>query len=220
MAVGIPGGIKPLNCHPFAIVRTGQELVDIPLIGVRLLVGKKGCHRCRRRRQTRQVKRKPTGKGYPFGLGVRRESLIFKPGSDEPVDWCQRPVLVGHFRHRWPLNPFEGPVVTVLCTCGNPTGQQLALGWANRLAHFRRRHHDIGVAAGDPGQQFTCRCISRHNRRQAAAKFGLRRHRIIQPQSGLAIFLIRPMTGKTPIGEQWPDIAIEIDCISRNRTSG
>ena len=90
------GEVEPMPAPPLAVVRTGQQAVNQPLVGVRRLVIHERLHLLRCRWQPDQIERRAADELATVEGGIGLELLRFQPGEDEPVDVVARPGFVLH----------------------------------------------------------------------------------------------------------------------------
>ncbi|HBC60365.1 MAG TPA: hypothetical protein DC058_03995 [Planctomycetaceae bacterium] len=97
-----------------------------------------------------------------------------------------------------------------LSTLCDPFLQDGLFGSGEWFAEFRRRHADIIIAAVNSQQQFTVLRLSGHNGDLSGFQSAGGRCGIIEPQSAFALAVIGPVTGEAAVGENWPDIPVEV----------
>ena len=71
------------------------------------------------------------------------------------------------------------------------------------------RHHLIGITRHHAANEFTLAGLSRNNYRFFGSIFE------VEPQLGFTMLLVRPVTMKTLVGQDWPDVAVEADRLGR-----
>src|SRR5262249_40098498 len=116
---------------------------------------------------------------------------------------------------RWNERPMRLP----LRAFRNPTVQQLNLCSSQFLAGFDRRHDLVLVLRTYALDQFAGFRFAGNNG-DLAVRQGLEGIFLaIQPQFRLALAFVRPMTGVTVLGEDGPDVAVELRsrCLGRFR---
>ena len=104
-----------------------------------------------------------------------------------------------------------GPVACELSTLCDPFLQYGLFCRSEWFSEFRRRHADIIVAAVNSLQQFTVLRFSGNNCDLTGFQPAGGGSGIIQPQSGFALTIVGTVTGKTAVGENGPDIPVEVD---------
>ena len=161
--VGVACGVEPLDRHPFAVVRAGEQPVDVLLIRVGRRIGEEGIDVGGHRRQPGEVEREPSREGHAIGFRIWLQPLRLELRENESIDRCLLPSRVFDVRHGRPLDPLECPVAAVLGALGDPALQDLGFGGRNRLVDPRRRHHDLGIGARDPGDDLARGGITGHN---------------------------------------------------------
>ena len=153
MAVGIAGGIEPVDRQPLAVVRAGKERIDVSLIAGDRGIGQELVHVLGRGRKAGQVESQPSGEGDGVGLGVRPEALGLEPRQDEAVDRGRGPGRVTDRRHLRPLDPLKCPVVLVFGAFLDPAAEHHCLLGRERLANLGGWHRRVGITARDPGDK-------------------------------------------------------------------
>ena len=85
-AVAVADEIEPPGRQPFGMVRTGEQPIDHPLVGVGGGVGHKAVDLGGLGRQAGEVEGHPPRERGPIGFGKRGEPLCGQPRIDEGVD--------------------------------------------------------------------------------------------------------------------------------------
>ena len=148
--------------------------------------------------------------GSPVNLSRWGESLGLQPRDHKPVDWVSHPSLVSDGRRYGPHRLHKRPVRGILRPGPDPLGKDPLLFGRKRNLGVRRRHHEVGVVAHDPGNNAARAGVARHDRPFAAIEFGDCRRTEIEPQSGLLVRLVRAVALEAAIGEDRPHIAVEV----------
>ena len=86
MSLGEMNQIHPVPRPALAIMRTGEQAIDQPFIGVGRSIARGTGDLLGSRRQADQVEREPADQGAAVGLGRRLEILFLELGEDEGVD--------------------------------------------------------------------------------------------------------------------------------------
>ena len=134
--VGIAGGVEPVEGHPLAVVRRGQQAIDQLFVGIGTRVGQKGIDLGRRRRQAGQVERQPADQRCLVRLGRRLQSLALEPGQNEAIDRISRPAGIANFRQRRPHRGDKRPMHTVNGPFRDPALEQVLLHRRKLMAAF------------------------------------------------------------------------------------
>ena len=133
------------------------------------------------------------------------QTFSFEPGKHEGVDWIARPGTVldaGQLRAFW---RDEGPVCFPLRPLLYPSAQRLDLTRAELVAPLiSRRHSDRWVVRCDALDQFARGRIARNDNRLGSIF-------LIKAELGFALSRIGSVAGVTLVGQDGPDIAIELD---------
>ena len=232
--VGVTGRIEPVERHPFTVARRSQQPINHLLVGIGHSVGEKLIHVTDRRRNTRQIERGSTDEPLLLGRRRRCKALTHESREDKVVDRIEgplgtlrrmgtlaRPVFrltrmdgqecPSYGRNHWPLRRDERPVRLVLGPLLDPALEQFDLPSRQRLAAVHWRHLFARVSGPDPASQLTLTELPRHEGDATRSQLRLGVFGHIQPQPRLSCLLIRPMTGKTIVRQDRPDVAIEFN---------
>ena len=93
----------------------------------------------------------------------------------------------------------------------DPTAKQVPLPDCQFLAAVSGRHLVGRVCRHNPADEFTVADLRRNDCCFARGQCGLRWFGFVEPQSHLPGPFIGAMTLKAVIGQNWPDVAIELD---------
>ena len=211
VAVGIARGIEPLQRHPFAEVRAGQQRVDVALHRPLIPIGDERRHRIGLRREAGEVEGQSPRERVAIGLGIGREPHLRQRRTDEPIDGGPAPTVVGRCRQRRSLHAFERPVPGKGRARRDPLPEPLRLGRRHRLGDVGRGHHHVGVGTRDPRDQGAGTGFSRHDGRGPAGQGGGGARSVVEPQPRLALASIGTVAGEAAVGEERADVAVEID---------
>ena len=207
--------IQPLPRPVLAIRGRGQQQVHVALVGIGRFVLRESIRLLRRRRQPREIQRRPPRQRQTIRFRLRSQPLLFQPREDERIHAIPHPRLCIHLRHRGPARFFIRPMFLVFPAAFHPRLQQLDFLRRKFPARLWRRHQIVLVARLDPLHQRALFRMPRHQRRpviQRRARALLR----VQPQAAAAVLpalplgLIRPMAFVADIGKDRPDIPLEI----------
>src|SRR5882724_730502 len=89
----------------------------------------------------------------------------------------------------------------------DPSMELVDLNFRQRFALWR--HVFVGIGAGDAAEELGFACIPGDDRAVAGFKLALSNFRVVQTKSALC--LVCSMTFVTAFGEDWPDVAVEVD---------
>ena len=213
VAIRIAGQIEPVGRHPLAVARAREKPVEEFFIGLGALVGDKGGHLLRGRRQACDIKRRPANQPDPIGLRLRRDAALGKPLSHKMIDRMNRRRPL---RQRRGFERLKRPVGLVLSAGTDPALQELDLLWGKLPElRFGRGHDDVGIIGNDPGNHFARRRVTWHDRLGPTGRLGGRALGAIQPQPRLTVTTVGPVALIAGIGKNRPDVAIK-----RNRRLG
>jgi hypothetical protein len=99
------------------------------------------------------------------------------------------------------------------CALLNPFSQQRLFVGREWSPKFRWRHANVRVAAEHSMQKFTAVRFPGDHGGVPRFKRSCGTIGFVQPQAGLSLTFIRTMTGKTAIGQNRTNLAIEVDCL-------
>ena len=187
-----------------------EHSIDIALVCPRLVVVDECVRLGRGRRQAGQVESHPTSEGISIRLAGRLESQLFQFGQHKPIHGRLHPR--GVFDRR-KFRSFDGSVRPVFFVVGallNPLLQQRHLTGGQFFARSRGRHHFARLRRGNPTHQRTRFGFAGHDGKMIL-EFGPRPLGRVETQIGLAFLLVRTVAEVTVVGEDRPDVAIEID---------
>jgi len=205
--VGIAHQVEPVHGHPLAVVRRRQQRVDKSVVGVRACVRDERGHLLDRGGQADQVERQSPGQRRAIGLGGGGQADLLLTHGQQCVD------RMGRRRRDWQRRALDGckrPVILPRGTGSNPLAQHLNLLPRELLACRRRRHPQGIVTACNACKQFALVGLARGDRlmiadRGRGARLG------VEPQVGFALVLVGAVAGETILGQDRPDVAIELD---------
>ena len=220
MRVGVARRIKPVTRLVLAVSRRVEQTVHQLFVGVWIPIGKECIHFLRRWRQACQVIGHPANQRGPVGFRGGFQPFLFQTRENEMIDLIARPVLILHRRQRRAFGFDESPVALPIRSFRDPTAQRINLRGRQRFAAFRRRHHVVFVLRGKARDQFALFRVAGHDGQVARFK---RLERVVFPvesEFGFALLLIRTMAGKTLVGQNGPDVAVEIDGSFARATGG
>jgi len=170
-----------------------------------------------RRRQPGEVERGAPQQRRAVGLRIGRQTLLRQGRGDEPVDGvaARRDRGCGRLARQ-----LEGPVALVLGAFGDPAAHRLDLRGREDLVELRRRHVVVRVRREQPLHDRTPVGLARHNRgfaRLAALARGLER---VEAQLALVLALVGAVAGEAGVGEDRPDIPVELDAFGGGQREG
>ncbi len=96
--VGIAGGIEPVERHPLAEVRAGEQAVDELFVGIGRFVGDERFDLFGGGRQAGEVERKAADERAAIGFRRRLQFLGVEAREDEVIDFISRPGFVRKLR--------------------------------------------------------------------------------------------------------------------------
>ena len=211
--VGVARDVHPVDGQALAEMRRRQQPVRRRLVSGLAPprhVFEKIIHLLQSRRQARQVEARPAEPDLRCGLDRRLASLLLQPGQDEGVQRLAHPRGISYFRHRRILRRHERPVLLVLRTLRDPSLHRLDLRRRQPLVRFRRRHQFVFMRTEHAQHDLAFLRLPRHDR-GVSAQIRVGRTRLVQPQVRLARLRILAVTVEAVLGEDRPDVAVEVE---------
>ena len=207
IAVGIARLIEPQPRLPLAVVRAGQEPINLPLpglLGIGLMGGKKAIEIWGRRRKARQIEADAPQQRLR-GSGLRRlEPRAHKRRHEKPVDRMPDPC---HLRWRCRHRRRKSPVGLVGGSRRDPVGKQALVAIRKPLSRFRRRHDHSGVSAFDPSNERTGGDVAGYDGRMPRVEQRRGPGGLIEAQARLTGARVEAMAGEAVGGEDREDVA-------------
>ncbi len=139
LGIRVPRHIEPMAAPAFAVMGARKQSVDKAFVGIGRLVGNKGVHFSRRRRQADKIERHAANQRPPVGVRGEREFLRLHGGKQQGIDRRADAVVLterGHFRS---MDGAKRPILAVFL------GNQCA--WSD-IGRFLA---SIGSTGCDPG---------------------------------------------------------------------
>ena len=211
--VGVTGEVEPLHRHVLAVVGGGEETVERlgPSVGggvvqEGLQVGIRGW-------QAGQVERRAAQQGGFRGFAIRLESLGGEALGEEGVDrvTAGRDGRDGRLDRR-----LEGPVSLVFGALLDPTFDERDLILREHLVELGGRHVIVGVFREESLHHFALFRMSGQDGRLAGFAAFAGGVQGVQAQLALHLVLVRPVAGVAGVGEDRPDVAVELDAFGRS----
>ncbi len=197
--VGKTDHIQPRDCHPFAVLRRGQQLVHKLLVGSGRRVGDKCFDLFRLGREADQVEVQPPGERAAVRFRRDLQSRLGQSLAHQMVDRLGA-VRRGRFDRR-----LVRPMPLILAALGDPALDDRLLLVRQPLVRLRRRHDHVRIGAVDTGHDFAFVRLAGNN--------GLVVHRLVadvQPQLRLSPVLVRPVAQEAVVREDRANIAVEL----------
>ena len=214
VSVAVARLVEPVVRHVLAVMRRGEQARDDLVVSVGRLIGDEGIDFRGRRRETGEVEGDAPEECFAVGLRGAGEPFLLQALVDEGVDrigdWRLAIANCWHCRlHRH----FEGPVLLIRSPLLDPFADGGLLLGGQRLVRLRGRHHVILVVADDPLPGLALRQITRLDRHVAVLVWLERAFDDVEPELGLALFGVDPVTGEALVGKNWPDVAVELELL-------
>ena len=211
--VGIPRRVEPVPSPTLTVVRRFEQPLDLFFVGVRCRIRQKRIDLINRGRQPNQIEMQSAQQRNLVGLGRLSQPMFEKLRCDKPINLVphSKPtdIHLGNARPHWSL---ERPVRGILGPARHPALQQFDLTRGERLVlPFERRHPSRLVGAGHSLDEFARLNLARHDGNGSRLGSLGRGTALIQPQPRLPFLLIRPVTGKTVVRQDRPDVAVEVE---------
>ena len=214
--VGVSCGVQPMATPTFAVMRRLQQTINRALVGLRPGVSHERRKLVGSRWQPGQIKAYPAQQCGPPCLGRWSQTRLRLLRRHKMIDGILRPAPLrpGQRWQRMPNRRLERPVLVVLRPLRDPALQEVDLLRRQIAVRLRRRHLRVRVGRSDSREQFALGQVCRINRRHAVIDLSGPFARV-EPQAGLALGRIRPVALKTVLGENRPNVAIEINLSRR-----
>jgi hypothetical protein len=164
----------------------------------------------RARGEPDQVEVNPSHQRVRVGRDRRIQSGLFELPQYEIINAFDRPTGGCDLGKRRPRRRHERPVPGVLRSLSDPAPEQADLIVVEAVARIRRRHSQLGI--------FGRNALDQQAGLGIAGQDGAIFHRcrsLVQPQFGLAGFVIAAVTGKTIGGKNRPYLIREANSIRR-----
>ena len=204
--VGEPDQVEPGHRHPLAIMGRGQEPVDHLLVCVGGGIGLEGVDLLGRRRQADQVEAESADQGPTVGLGRGLDAPGLERGEDEGVDRILDPGRLANCRDRRPPDRLISPVGLIPGTLGDPSLEQLFLDGRELLGRPGRGHDLAGIVAQDSSDQLALLHVRRDDRALGQGDLAE-----VESEVGLAVGLVGTVAKVAVLGQDRPDVAVELD---------
>ena len=203
VGVGVADEVEPVASPLLAVVRRREQPVHHLFPGLRRIIGEEVTGFLLGRRQAGDAVGRPPQERPFIGLGWGGKPAASKCVADESVD------RVGGRRCRRlrPLDGPEGPVLAEFGSLGDPAAECIDLG--RREAGSFGRHPEVGIVGGDPGEDLAGGMSAGHDRPRAAVEFPRGCYRVVKSQA--AFLCVGAVAGIAPLGQQWLDVAGEVD---------
>ena len=211
--IGVARDVEPVGGHALAVGRRRQQAIDDALVGVGGAVGEERVDLGRRRRQAGQVEGHAPQPGLARRLGRRLPALRLERGQHEPIDLAACPAARGDRRQRRRGGRDERPVRLPLGALFDPADQRRLLDLVEREVRIGRRHHHLGVGAGDAADQLALGRAARHDGAMARLQRRQRRCLHVEPQPALALPVVRTVALEAAVREERLDVEVEVDPI-------
>ena len=169
----------------------------------------------RRRRKTGEIEAQPPGQRDRISSRTRREAFLLQSRQHKRIDRILHPVRVLHRRHLDQLQRFEGPMLLVFGSLGDPSLEEILLSGRQLLVGVWRRHQVVFVCRENPVDQGTGVRFAGDKR--------LHRQRFlanVETQICLPMFGVGTVAVEAVVGKDRPDVAIELHRVSRRRLGG
>ena len=210
VGVGVARQVEPLDRHPLAVGRRGQQPIDDALVRPRGPIGEEGIDLGDRGRQAREVERDASNQRRAIRLGRRRHPARLERGQHEPIDLVVRPRVAADARHRHRRRRDERPVRLPLGALLDPAREDAALHVGQAQMRLGRRHHHLRVAAVDASHQLAAIRVAGHHRPASRFEPGQRRLADVQPQPRLTRLVVGTVALEAAIRQQGADVEVEV----------
>ena len=178
------GDIEPPHRHALAVVRRGQQAIDLLLVGVRSGIREERGELGGRGRQAGEVEGEAAQQAFLGSLGRGCDPLLGELRADEGVDGVAAPG--GHGGDRGGLQRDVGPVGLVRRTLGDPPTEEFLLRVRQRLVGLLLRHQVVLILRIETLDDLGLVGFTRHDGERAALAGLQRLLAKVQAQSALA----------------------------------
>ena len=152
--IGKANQIQPVNRHPLAIVRRGQQSIHKFFVGSRTRIIDEAFYFCRCGWQSCQIETQPTDERDLIGLLGGLQIFCFQSRQDEVIDPVNGPTLIfDGWSFDW-LWFYIRPVLRPGRTFRNPLSNQIDFSGFQLLPRICRGHDQIGILAGNSLEQY------------------------------------------------------------------
>ena len=214
VGVGVAGEVQPLHRHVLAVVRRSEETVEGLGPGVGRFVGEERLQVGIGGRQAGEVEGGASEQRGLGGFTVRLQALGGETLGEEGVD---RVAAGGNRRDgRFDRN-LESPVALILGAFLDPLFDEGDLGFGEHLVELRRRHVVIRVVGAQALHHFALFRMPGRDGGIAGLAALARGFERIKSQLALDLILVRAVAGVAGVGEDRPDVPVELDALRGER---
>ena len=185
----------------------GQQSIERLGPGLGGAVGEEGLQIGVGRRQASEVQRGAAQQGRLGRRTIRREALGGHRPGEVGVDSIAAGGRGGHGRFHRNL---EGPVALVFGSLLDPTFHQRDLILAEHLVELGRGHVVVRIVGPEALHHLAGLRPARDDSRIAGFAALERRLGRIKTQAAFDLLLVRPVAGEAGVGEDRPDVAVEM----------
>ena len=215
VGIAIASGIEPEPGHMLTVVGRLHEPVNHFFVSVWRGIGQKGINFLRSGWQAGQVQRDPADQSFPVHFSIGGKLFGFQASQHKGIDGGLDPALVLNGGNGRGPGRLKRPVVSPRGALLDPGSEQLDLIGGQFSATARWRHQGVGIIGFDPGNQFTLIRVAGRDRVTTIFECGKHAVTGIQSQPGLPLFFVGAVARKAIIGNQRPDLTIEVDLRAR-----
>ena len=208
VGVGVAGEVEPATGPAFTVAGRGEQAVDEFLVSVGGLVVDEGIGFFGRRRHAGEIERHAAHEGVAIGFGRRLEAGLFEAGLDERIDGMDAAL-----RQRRLLGSREGPVRLIDSALGDPSAEDRLILGGDWLLGLGRRHHVIRVVGEDAVHDFALVGLAGDDRGLAGFSFAVRGFRKVEAELTFARMFVHAVAGEAVLGQDRPDLTVEVDGI-------
>ena len=216
VGIGVAGGVEPAAGHVFAVADGTEQALHDAFIGARGGVLEEGVDLGRRGRQAREVEGHATDEALGVGFGAGGQALLRHLGAEEGVD--RRGALRGGRDFRTDRD-FEAPMLAVDGAFGDPAAKEVDLRRRDLLMRLGRRHDLFRVLAEDALDELARLGVARLHGLDAVidrgGAFGG-----VEAEVGLALLGVEAVASEAVVGEDGPDVPVEVQFRVGGREAG
>ena len=211
VSVRVAGRIQPPEGHAFAKARRGQQAFHGLFVSGWRWVGDEVAHRAGGGRESGQIQGDSAQEQRRVGGFRRTHARFAQARQNEPVDRIGCPGGGQGSAIADPAHGFEGPVPRPRGTLRDPRLECLDLFGTQRcVAERGRRHAECRGLAGDPADDLATLRIAADDGEPSVRQRLERPFLAVEAQRRHARGGVRTVTGVAAVGEDRPDVRVEV----------
>ncbi len=209
--IGVAHLVEPEDRHPFAEMRGSEQAVDEDFVSVWPMVLDEVVHLFASGRETREIEREPADQARPVRLGGGLQVVLLELILDKDVDRVRLNLYRGSaFGKVWPNGLDIRPMTLPGCSLFDPGLDKRCLLRSKGFPCRFRRHLLFGIGRNDSPVEFAGMGVLGYDYSDILliskkALLG------VEPEVGFALVLVGTVARIAVLGQNGPDVAIEID---------